>query len=67
MGYYWKRLHPMIKKERFKYSITFLEDELYILSKAKKDCTQEIIIELQEAIKVLKNYEEEYHFSKFGI
>jgi hypothetical protein len=57
----------MIKKERFKYSTTFLEDELYILGKAPKECTQEIRDELQEAIKVLKNYGAEYHFNKFGI
>jgi hypothetical protein len=57
----------MVKKERFKYSITFLEDELYILSKAPKECTQEIKEELQEAIQVLKNYDKEYHFNKFGI
>ena len=56
----------MTKKERFKYSITFLEDELYILGKPKES-TQEIIDELQEAVKVLKNYEAEYQFNKFGI
>ena len=55
----------MIKKERFKYSIIFLEDELYILGKPK-DSTQEIIDELQEAVKVLKNYEAD-NFNKFGI
>lgn len=56
----------MIKKERFKYPTIFLEDELYILGKPK-DCTEEIINELKEAIKVLKNYEAEYHFNKFEI
>lgn len=46
----------MNNKETFKYSITFLKDELYILSKAPKNCTEEIRKELEKAIRILSVY-----------
>lgn len=53
----------MIKKKRFKYTIMFLEDELYILAKSKR-YTREIMKEIKEAIKVLKSYETGHYLDK---
>ncbi len=43
----------MNKENRFRYTKTFLQDEIYILSKSKK-YTRKIVKELEEAIKVLE-------------